>query len=112
MRVILNTMFYLQAQREVEVTIKDDAPDEVVEKQKPNAENSISDEEEMEVDDSKPKCSNCGILCHVTHSTPKGNFCGTCHQVRLNFNFCVRFIFFMKNLNLDLTMHLKNGLQK
>lgn len=70
----------LQAQREVEVTIKDDAPDEVVEKQKPNAENSISDEEEMEVDDSKPKCSNCGILCHVTHSTPKGNFCGTCHQ--------------------------------
>ncbi len=85
MRVILNTMFYLQAQREVEVTIKDDAPDEVVEKQKPNAENSISDEEEMEVDDSKPKCSNCGILCHVTHSTPKGNFCGTCHQVRPNF---------------------------
>merc|ERR1711953_114368 len=42
---------------------------------------SISDdEEEMDLDDSKPKCSNCGILCHITHTTPKGNFCGTCHQ--------------------------------
>ena len=29
----------------------------------------------------KPKCFNCGILCHVTHSTPKGQMCGTCHQV-------------------------------
>jgi hypothetical protein len=28
----------------------------------------------------KPKCFNCGILCHVTHSTPKGQMCGTCHQ--------------------------------
>merc|ERR1712226_119087 len=47
----------------------------------PAAEPSISDdEEEMDVDDSKPKCSNCGILCHVTHTTTKGNFCGTCHQ--------------------------------
>merc|ERR1719376_1526598 len=29
---------------------------------------------------SKPKCFNCGILCHVTHATPKGQMCGTCHQ--------------------------------
>ena len=29
----------------------------------------------------KPKCFNCGILCHVTHSTPKGQMCGTCNQV-------------------------------
>ena len=28
----------------------------------------------------KPKCFNCGILCHVTHPTPKGQMCGTCHQ--------------------------------
>ena len=35
----------------------------------------------------KPKCFNCGILCHVTHSTPKGQMCGTCHQVIIaNFN--------------------------
>ena len=47
-----------------------------------SADPSISDdEEEMDLDDSKPKCSNCGILCHITHTTPKGNFCGTCHQV-------------------------------
>ena len=46
------------------------------------AEPSISDDEEaMDLDYSKPNCSNCGILCHVTHSTTKGNFCGTCHQV-------------------------------
>ena len=46
-----------------------------------NSEPSISDdEEEMETDDTKPKCSNCGILCHVTHATSKGNLCGTCHQ--------------------------------
>jgi len=29
---------------------------------------------------SKPKCFNCGILCHITHSTAKGEMCGTCHQ--------------------------------
>ncbi len=29
----------------------------------------------------KPKCFNCGIQCHMTHSTPKGQMCGTCHQV-------------------------------
>jgi hypothetical protein len=28
----------------------------------------------------KPKCFNCGIQCHLTHSTPKGQMCGTCHQ--------------------------------
>ena len=28
----------------------------------------------------KPKCFNCGILCHFTHATPKGQMCGTCHQ--------------------------------
>jgi len=28
----------------------------------------------------KPKCFNCGILCHVTHATPKGQMCGTCYQ--------------------------------
>ena len=40
------------------------------------------DEDEMDVDDaSKPKCSNCGILCHVTHNTSKGDMCGTCLSV-------------------------------
>ena len=29
---------------------------------------------------SKPKCFNCGIPCHATHATPKGQMCGTCHQ--------------------------------
>lgn len=28
----------------------------------------------------KPRCFNCGILCNVTHATPKGQMCGTCHQ--------------------------------
>lgn len=41
------------------------------------------DEEEMDQDDnSKPKCSNCGILCHNTHNTAKGDLCGTCLSVR------------------------------
>ena len=22
----------------------------------------------------------CGILCNITHATPKGQMCGTCHQ--------------------------------
>lgn len=40
-----------------------------------------SDEEEKEaVQVPKPKCFNCGIQCHLTHSTPKGQMCGTCHQ--------------------------------
>ena len=54
--------------------------------------NVLSDEEEDKVSAlgssdtassalaSKPKCFNCGILCHVTHATPKGQMCGTCHQ--------------------------------
>jgi len=42
---------------------------------------TISDEdEETESEADKPKCSNCGVLCHTIHSTPKGNMCGTCHQ--------------------------------
>ena len=43
--------------------------------------NTSEDEEEMDVDDPKPKCSNCGILCHITHTTPDGIFCGDCRQV-------------------------------
>jgi len=78
----------LQAQREEnskETPAKDANPSEDANNKNTTtttpAEPSISDEEEeMDVDDSKPKCSNCGILCHVTHSTTKGNFCGTCHQ--------------------------------
>ena len=43
---------------------------------------SISnDEEEMDLDNSKPKCSKCRILCDITHTTTKGNFCGNCHEV-------------------------------
>ena len=46
------------------------------------AETPISDDEDMVTGDaSKPRCSNCGILCHVTHATTKGEMCGTCHQV-------------------------------
>ena len=46
------------------------------------AETPISDDEDMVTEDaSKPRCSNCGILCHVTHATSKGEMCGTCHQV-------------------------------
>ena len=46
------------------------------------AETPISDDEDMVTEDaSKPRCSNCGILCHVTHATNKGEMCGTCHQV-------------------------------
>lgn len=37
-------------------------------------------EEKETVQAPKPKCFNCGILCHLTHSTPKGQMCGTCHQ--------------------------------
>jgi len=45
------------------------------------AETPISDDEDMVTEDaSKPRCSNCGILCHVTHATTKGEMCGTCHQ--------------------------------
>merc|ERR1711935_337054 len=45
------------------------------------AETPISDDEDMVTEDaSKPRCSNCGILCHVTHATNKGEMCGTCHQ--------------------------------
>ena len=43
--------------------------------------NTSEDEEEMDLDNSKPKCSNCGILCHITHTTPDGIFCGDCRQV-------------------------------
>jgi len=44
-------------------------------------ETPISDDEDMLTEDaSKPRCSNCGILCHVTHATNKGEMCGTCHQ--------------------------------
>merc|ERR1712109_445154 len=44
-------------------------------------ETPISDDEDMLTEDaSKPRCSNCGVLCHVIHSTPKGNMCGTCQQ--------------------------------
>jgi len=44
-------------------------------------ETPISDDEDMLTEDaSKPRCSNCGILCHVTHATSKGDMCGTCHQ--------------------------------
>ncbi len=39
-------------------------------------EDSDADEEDKQ----KPKCFNCGIPCHVTHATPKGQMCGTCHQ--------------------------------
>jgi len=47
----------------------------------PVVETPISDDEDMAaVDASKPTCSNCGILCHVVHPTPKGDMCGTCHQ--------------------------------
>ena len=41
---------------------------------------TISDEDEETESDDKPKCSNCGVLCHTVHSTPKGNMCGTCQQ--------------------------------
>ncbi len=48
-----------------------------------NTSPSLSDEDdEMDATTAgKPRCSNCGILCHVTHTTPKGQMCGTCHQV-------------------------------
>ena len=36
----------------------------------------------------KPKCFNCGILCHVTHATPKGQMCGTCYQVISYYKSC------------------------
>ncbi len=39
-------------------------------------EDSDGDEEYRQ----KPRCFNCGIPCHVTHATPKGQMCGTCHQ--------------------------------
>jgi len=49
---------------------------------KPEVALVISDDEEEDMDreEAKPRCSNCGILCHVIHSTPKGDMCGTCHQ--------------------------------
>lgn len=34
--------------------------------------------EKEEEESNKPKCSNCSILCNVTHATPKGELCGTC----------------------------------
>ena len=49
-------------------------------------ETPISDDEDMITEDaSKPRCSNCGILCHVTHATNKGEMCGTCHQVIITY---------------------------
>ena len=45
-----------------------------------NDKNDGDKEEEMDLDDSKPKCSNCGILCHITHTMPDGIFCGNCRQ--------------------------------
>lgn len=46
----------------------------------PSSGQSVSDDEPETEDTSKPKCFNCGILCHVTQTTPKGQMCGTCHQ--------------------------------
>lgn len=39
----------------------------------------IDDEPEVKKED-KPKCSNCSILCNVTHATAKGQLCGTCFR--------------------------------
>ena len=81
---IINVKFFQQAQREdnsSKESASKDASGTDPKGAAKNSEPSISDdEEEMETDETKPKCSNCGILCHVTHSTSKGNFCGTCHQ--------------------------------
>ncbi|XP_040568598.1 REST corepressor 1 isoform X2 [Lepeophtheirus salmonis] len=43
-------------------------------------EQSDDDDKDANSTTPKPNCFNCGILCHVTHSTPKGQMCGTCHQ--------------------------------
>jgi len=62
-------------------TIKDTAIKATTEPNNKVVETPISDDEEMLTEDSsKPRCSNCGILCHVTHATSKGEMCGTCHQ--------------------------------
>jgi len=42
--------------------------------------NENSDEEDKEGTEKKENCSNCGIVCHTLHSTPRGNMCGTCHM--------------------------------
>lgn len=75
----------LQAHRE---EVKEESKKETAENAQKNEEVTISDdEEEMETEDSsKPKCANCGILCHVTHSTPKGELCGTCLSVSIHFH--------------------------
>lgn len=57
----------LQAQREEEKKV--DTASEPV---------TISDEDEDT--ENEKKCSNCGVLCHTIHTTPKGNLCGTCNQ--------------------------------
>jgi len=28
----------------------------------------------------KPRCSNCGIICHITYDSKTGKYCGTCYN--------------------------------